>query len=434
MLVKNNSGKKINITAKIPIPFSKASDYCNFLTSTIVLDNRDIFELLIMKKPELLNCDRLLTGYKPLHVAATNCKIDIVKSLLDNGVDINARTKKLSTYLILLSQDGGFWYKNSIISELKYVLEERTKLFKFLLNHGADPNLVNKDGDSSLSFASSWNNKKIVQLLLNFSNINVNIKNLEGDTPLHISVYHDHLDIVKLLLTKGANPNLANNNGVTPLHNAAFNSNLEIVKLLVDYGANINAENKDGIVALRDAVKNGHTKIVRFLLEKGANVNIQIIEDATPFNGQIHFVDNKNIKLLNKYKDAVTKRKGWFILHYAVYTGNLEIVKLLLDHGANINVIDIYGVTPIYVAACKNYIEIIKLLLSSEPNTNIIIPIENISVPLLKNKKIIIFDETIDGKKPINLYYENEEIQNFLKKFNELNKKINICKNFIIKR
>ena len=140
-------------------------------------------------------------------------------------------------------------------------------------------------------------------------------------TPLHFAAQNGHLEVVRLLLERGANVNAQNTDELwwrerrTPLHFAAQNGHLDVVRLLLERGANVNAETSGvaGWTPLHFAAQNGHLEVVRVLLERGANVNAQ----TTLF-----------------WEDADARRTP---LHYATKNGHLEVVRLLLERGANVN-------------------------------------------------------------------------------------------------
>ena len=108
-------------------------------------------------------------------------------------------------------------------------------IVKWLLNlPNIDVNLKNSFGNSPL-FIATKNNIDVVNLLLNNSTINVNVQNNNGDTPLHNAIYYNNIDIVDLLLNYSTiNVNLKRITGSTPLHFAIIRKNLNIFKKMID--------------------------------------------------------------------------------------------------------------------------------------------------------------------------------------------------------
>ena len=103
----------------------------------------------------------------------------------------------------------------------------------------------------------------IIEHLIN-NNIDINSQDPHGWTPIMEAV-DGHLEIVKLLLERGANVNEKDIFCFTPLFCASINNHLEIVKVLLEYGANVNEKNKWGITSLHSVSLFGNLEIVKIL-------------------------------------------------------------------------------------------------------------------------------------------------------------------------
>jgi len=161
----------------------------------------------------------------------------------------------------------------------------------------------------------------IVKILFDKNPPAVNTMDSSGMLPLHLAVGIAHesaIEIVKLLLERGADVNQKDGEGYKALHLAAENEHesvLEMVRLLLDKGADVNQKSRYGISPLHHAVQKKHEsapEIVRLLLEKGADIN----EENRYGHKPIHWaVDNKHesaaeIVCLLVKKGADVNQKG----------------------------------------------------------------------------------------------------------------------------
>jgi ankyrin repeat protein len=99
--------------------------------------------------------------------------------------------------------------------------------------------------------------------------------------PLHLELHSEHLSLVKLLLEQGANIHAIHKWKNTPLHSAAVCGRTEVTRLLPDGGADFTSTNGDMLIPLQFAVQSGHLNHVKLLLEKGANPNTVDMEGDT---------------------------------------------------------------------------------------------------------------------------------------------------------
>lgn len=131
--------------------------------------------------------------------------------------------------------------------------------------------------------ASSIGDIDTVQKLVNHNTESVNSFSADGFTPLGLASFFGHLNVVLLLLTKGANPNIAANNPfkVTPLHSACATSNYEVADILIQNGADVNAKQMQGVTPLHSAAHNGQTKLAKLLIDRGADINAKMDDGQT---------------------------------------------------------------------------------------------------------------------------------------------------------
>lgn len=221
----------------------------------------------------------------------------------------------------------------------------------------------------------------------------VNVAQPDGTTPLHWAAYQNDVQLVNALLKRGAKPNVENSFGSTPLAEAVKVGNLDIVNALLKAGANVEAANEDGETALMLAARNGSLAIAQTLLRHGASAN-----PREGWRGQTALmwaaaeVHPDIVKLLLKYHAKVNVRAaatdwgnqitsepraqyrpvgGLTPLLYAARSGCLECVQALLKAGADINLPNPDGITPLMTAIDNLHFDVAKYLLQQHANPNL---------------------------------------------------------------
>jgi ankyrin repeat protein len=220
-----------------------------------------------------------------------------------------------------------------------------------------------------------------------------------GSTVLQRAASIGRLDIVQALLEAGANPNVRDNFGVSPLHYAAALGDnrawwvsakphyyAPVVRALLDAGANPNVQDNQNRTPLHRAYELGDQNVVNILLNSGADPNMRDQQDRTPHQcasqqslQQMQQVNSRTVAdalqeamsqrgFANKFTAVqgvlsqhygspdlrtalnLQNRFGQTLLHYAARKGRGDIVQALLDAGANPDVQDNEGWTPLQYA------------------------------------------------------------------------------------
>lgn len=192
-----------------------------------------------------------------------------------------------------------------------------------LLENGADLEVTNKQGKTALVYAAKYGYSDILEELL-LHNVNLEAKGTDGRTALIEAILNEEPEIVKCLLAKGADYNTTDKNGKTALMYAAESDDRTALELLLELNLDLEiTENLNGKTALIYAVISKNEEGVELLLQHGANA---------------------------KVKNAL----GFSAFFSAANSGNVRILQMLHEHGADINEVDEEGITALTLAVKQN--------------------------------------------------------------------------------
>lgn len=216
---------------------------------------------------------------------------------------------------------------------------------------------------------------KMVQKLLN-SGANVNARNRDGETPLFV-VADGRIDLAEMLLAKGANINAVNEFGRTPLMwMIQGRQNDDVALWLISKGANINARTKDGETALHVASEFGRKTVVRALLGRKADLNARRTNIIHDQEAPLHIAVDKNnmdiaLLLLAAGADInVADGKGITPLIHAIYEKHLPLAEMLINKGADVNRRTKSGETALHPATYRGNLAIVKQLVMKGADVN----------------------------------------------------------------
>jgi ankyrin len=350
------------------------------VADAVMQGKRDVVRSLLQRKADV-NAPQV-DGTTALHWAARADDLETADLLLRAGARVSAANREGATAMQLAALNGS------------------AAMIERLLKAGADPNTsLSSFGDTALMMASRTGKPNAVKVLLD-SGARVDARETWGDTtPLMWAVAEGNHAVVRMLIDRGADVNARskfvpsatgrgfegatpvaarpnqsveeNASGLlTPLMFAAREGDLESARMLVAAGAEINARGGDGKDALGLAIFNGGYDVASFLIDNSANVNQA---DAQRFTPLFWAVDRRNMETAPNFPWVVT-------------TDPLPLIKKLLDAGADVNALvnntprarmrdgspRIVFATALMRAAFSGDIELVKLLLAHDAKPNII--------------------------------------------------------------
>jgi ankyrin repeat protein/mono/diheme cytochrome c family protein len=238
----------------------------------------------------------------------------------------------------------------------------------------ADPAIIralDPAGSTPLHHAAGFASVDVVQLLID-KGADVNAKNRRGSTPLHWAV-HDEAK-ARLLVSRGAAVNTKQIEGRTPLYQAAVLANGHaVMRLLLEKDADVNAATLIGLTPLNAAAVRGDIEAMRLLIERGAKVDVKNSAGETPLMAAATNGDPQAVRLLleSGADVTVTSKRGETALGNASTAGIAETVQLLIDHRAEVNVRNIRGYSPLMLAAGSDATPaaVVRMLLAKGTDT-----------------------------------------------------------------
>uniref|UniRef100_A0A4W6EJY0 Euchromatic histone-lysine N-methyltransferase 2 n=1 Tax=Lates calcarifer TaxID=8187 RepID=A0A4W6EJY0_LATCA len=183
---------------------------------------------------------------------------------------------------------------------------------------------------------------------------------------LHAAAQRGLLEVCYMLVQAGAQVDAQDKDLRTPLLEAIINNHIEVARYLIQNGACV-YHVEDGYTGLHHAAKLGNLEIVNMLLETGqVDVNAQDSGGWTPI---IWAAEHKHVDvikaLLNRGADVTINDKELNVcLHWAAYAGNVDIAELVLNSGCSLASVNMHGDTPLHIAAREGYLECVTLFLS----------------------------------------------------------------------
>uniref|UniRef100_A0A670XMQ2 Transient receptor potential cation channel subfamily A member 1 n=1 Tax=Pseudonaja textilis TaxID=8673 RepID=A0A670XMQ2_PSETE len=227
--------------------------------------------------------------------------------------------------------------------------EQQTESVKLLLRRGANPNILNSNLISPLHWAVLYLLNDLVKIFLECSTVDVNLEGESGNTPILLACYKDNAEALKLLIENGGDIAKANNMGFMPVHAAAFSGSKLCLEIIIKRGEelgyspanHINFTNNKKCSPLHLAVQSRDLEMIKMCIEYGAQIDLKQIDNCTA-------------------------------LHFAATQGATEILKLMMSSYTGedpiINALDGSKETLLHRAALFDHCELAEYLISKGAN------------------------------------------------------------------
>ncbi|MBA3238406.1 MAG: ankyrin repeat domain-containing protein [Parachlamydiaceae bacterium] len=354
-------------------------------------------------------------GYSSVYVATSYNRFLVLTELINNKADCNLTQQENASPL----------YRAAAIGHVNCL--------KILIGGGAHVNTM-LNGISAVYIASSNNLASCLETLIE-NGADCNITGPDQATPLHRACFAGHYSCVDLLINKGGADVNTEYKGASAVVITVQQKNMPCLKMLIQAKANLESDKVERS-PLMAAMSMDHYKYAQELLKGGAKVDgnfvvkvplengqeLEISNETTPLINAVHFGLKYVILLLNSNaKIDLTDKSVGSAIHYAAGQGESEVLKELISRKANINLVSVWGYTPIQLAKKTNQHECVEILRNAGAKedddyrlvqiTAMFEAIEKADLetlcPLLKNKDILnVINE--QGHTPIIAAIKNE--------------------------
>ncbi|KAG0205298.1 phosphate system positive regulatory protein pho81 [Mortierella sp. GBA30] len=210
----------------------------------------------------------------------------------------------------------------------------RLSLLKLGVENGVNPESMDVYGRRPLHYVSMYGYADCATYLLSL-NASMTATDHDGFRPLIYSVMNGHTECVEIFLANNVDIEASKEGDPIPLSLACHYGHEDIAMMLIGRGANVRACNADGLEPLHITCREGHTRLAKTLTTKGACL------------------------------DQEDKYMCWTPLFYAASEGHVDCVRILLEAGCSVNVLDEHAKTPIYYAASEGHVDCVELLIEA---------------------------------------------------------------------
>ena len=327
-------------------------------------------------------CDN--EGWNALHYFAKNGSYDLVKAIVDMGIDSNLKTNNGKNCLHIAAENGHLNLCRKLISKqnvdmqlpdndgwnaLHYFAKSGSyDLVKVVADMGTEIKLKTNEGKDCLHIAAENSHFAVCMTFINKHNFDAGLPDLAGWTALHYFAENGSYELVKTVADMGIDINLKTNEGKNCLHIAADNGHMNLCrKLISKYNVDVQLPDNDGWNALHYFAKKGSYELIKIVADMGTEIKLQTNDGKNCLHiaaDNSHF--NLCMTLINKHKFDVQlpDRSGTTALHYFVEKGSYELVKTVVDMGIDINLKNNNGENCLHIAADNGHLNLCRKLIS----------------------------------------------------------------------
>lgn len=318
---------------------------------SLLLDKGSVDSALVLIREYGVNTPIDTVDDTILHLAACRGDESMVRFCLDNGANVDAQGLHGMTALMIA------------------VACNDLPLIKMLLDANADVNVVGDGGCTALSFCCG---KSFEGIFLPEQVVNISIPwpnpGLSGFVDHPCSNCDTHVEIAKLLTDAGASIDaevcfaLFGSPDVSILGLAISKNHYDVAKFLIELGADVNQMDGVGYPPLTCAVRTGDIRLVRLLLDAGARPNVRNMHNETPLMNSSYRRFDEITALLSSMSEDPNEDPEALIS--AAKSGDLGLLRSLVDHGAALEARDKADNTALIWAAANGQAAAVSLLLS----------------------------------------------------------------------
>lgn len=323
-------------------------------------------------------------GKTPLSIAVSNDNLEILKYLIDKKAKINKKNKYGKTILDIAIEEK-YRFNDQII---KYLMDLDAKIGNYsclalavekkfdesiiiyLVEHGAYINGKNFNGKTPLDISINNYDKNITEYLiecgaeindplslvnaieLEFSektikyiidqNVDINVKSVDGDTPLIFSIMNEREYLIKLLIENGAK--LKNDDNISEESPLTFmirnNFKDQLIIYILEHGLGVSLKRYLSSEHLNVAINMSNTKLVKYFIDKGVDINIDSKLYGTPLINAIRNRNENMISFLIEHGANINKKSKFYgspLINTMEYFSE-PFIKNFIEQGANVNI------------------------------------------------------------------------------------------------